>query len=187
MAWLTPKAPLSPALINFSMNKTFWGKYLTAVLRPLSREEPGGCCRSVPPHRAGHAWQEGTVCHQRPSGQLPVGEGLAGSESHQLPREQPCEGGCAPQALARAPWGTGVTIEPGRAAPAATAEPVAEGHQLQGAGCGPAVCCIQRGIMNESPFSPCSLPFLGVPAGGRAAGTAYTRPLNQSWDKPGLI
>lgn len=58
--------------------------------------------------------------------------------------------------------------------------------QLQGAGSDPEVCCIQRGIMNKGPFNHHSLPFLGVTAGGRAAGTAYTRQLNQSWDKQGL-
>lgn len=99
---------------------------------------------------AGPAGQEGTICYQRPSGQLWVREGLAGSESLHSPESSP-EGGCAPQpAPLGLPGGAGVTAEPGPAVPAATARlVVAQGHQLQGAGSGPRVCWVQRGTLNE--------------------------------------
>lgn len=130
------------------------------------------------------------------SGQFWVRDMSTGSESHQLCGEPPCKGRCAPHRPAGSlPWGSLLWGSLGMQMPLPSRDvlplqPQQSGWlraaQLQGAGSDPKVRCIQRGIMNKSPFNHCSRPFLGLIAGARAAGTAYARQFNKSWDKRGL-
>lgn len=155
------------------------------MLRPLSRAQPGGSCR--PRLTRGHHLL--TKALRAAAG----GRRAQRLRKPPLPGKQPCEGAVPLSCLWPGSLKAQCNLWGRCAVPAATAEPAVlslqpkQGCQLQGAGSSSEVCCIQREIMNERLFSPHSPPILGALAEGRAAGTAYTRPFNQSWDKQGLI